>query len=103
MDDTPRGVPLRVLGVSLPFVACAILKPGGGECGPTILDVRRVRLARLDPSYVEAISSFTPTPHEDIDDDDVDNADSAPGDDPDDSDAAFDGWLEDETCGPPGE
>ena len=57
--NIPEGVPLRVLGLSLPYVVCSVLHPGGEERGPAILDVRQTRFARLDPSYVEAIATFS--------------------------------------------
>lgn len=52
------GIPLRVLGVSLPFVACSILNPGGTYSGPVILDVRMVHLSRLNSDYIGAIIAF---------------------------------------------
>ena len=52
------GIPLRIIGLSLPFVACAIIEPGGREAGPTILDIRKVKICRLDESYVQALTSF---------------------------------------------
>ena len=73
--NIPEGVPLRVLGLSLPYVVCSVLHPGGEERGPAILDVRQTRFARLDPSYVEAIATFSrPEPPEsggDVDADDL--------------------------------
>jgi len=42
----PAGVPMKVRGVCLPFV---LVKLPGGDVRS--LDVRRHRLARLDPSY----------------------------------------------------
>ena len=39
-DENGQGIPLRIIGLSLPFVACAIIEPGGREAGPTILDIR---------------------------------------------------------------
>ncbi len=56
----PPGVPLRVIGVSLPFAACAVVQPGGEEAGPVIVDLRAVRLSRLDPAFVDSIASFDP-------------------------------------------
>lgn len=53
------GVPMRVLDVSLPFVACAVIRPGGDEVGPVILDLRTVCLARLQPAFVDAIRRFS--------------------------------------------
>lgn len=56
----PPGFPLRVLEVSLPFVACSLLQPGGKESGPTIIDLRNVRLCRLNNGFIEAIKAFPP-------------------------------------------
>ena len=53
------GVPLRVVGISLPFVACGVLKPGGGLDGPVIIDLRYVQLSRLTREFVVAIEQFT--------------------------------------------
>ena len=52
------GVPLQVLGISMPFVACSILEPGGTLAGPVILDLRRVSLMRLTPDFIAAIIAF---------------------------------------------
>ena len=60
-SPVPPGVPMRILGISLPFLACAVLKPGGGLDGPVIVDVRAVRLSRLSSGYIAAISNFEPT------------------------------------------
>lgn len=61
-DPTPLpasvGVPLQVIGISLPFVACGVLKPGGGLGGPVIIDLRAVELSRLTPEFVVAIEHF---------------------------------------------
>ena len=54
----PPGVPLRVLEVSLPFVACTLLEPDGSESGPIILDVRVIRLCRVSERFVGAITAF---------------------------------------------
>lgn len=56
----PTGVPLEILGISLPFVACAVIEPGGTRAGPVILDIRTVRLARLSGSFVAAVVGFEP-------------------------------------------
>ena len=56
----PLGFPLRVLEVSLPFVACSLLQPGGKESGPMIIDLRNVRLCRLSNRFIEAIKAFPP-------------------------------------------
>ena len=53
-----EGVPLKVLGVSLPFVLCSVLCPGGTEAGPEIIDVRHHKVVRLDVSYVQAVKDF---------------------------------------------
>ena len=52
------GVPLRVLEVSLPFVACSVIEPGRSESGPSIIDLRIVRLCRINRDFVDAIQSF---------------------------------------------
>ncbi len=54
----PLGVPMQVLEVSLPFVACEIVEPGGGVSGPALLDLRFVRLCRLNDRFVNAITAF---------------------------------------------
>ncbi len=53
------GVPLKVIGTSLPFIACAMLRPGGGLDGPVIIDLRCVQLSRLTAEFVTAIEEFT--------------------------------------------
>lgn len=55
----PIGVPLKVMGISLPFIACAVLRPGGGLDGPVILDLRCVQLSRLTAEFVTALEQFT--------------------------------------------
>ena len=52
------GIPLRVIAIDLPFVACAQLQPDGSEKGPLILDIRSLRLCRLSAEFVEAITRF---------------------------------------------
>lgn len=52
------GIPLKVLGVSLPYIVCGVLMPGGALEGPEVLDVRRESFMRLDDSYVQAIIDF---------------------------------------------
>ena len=52
-------MPLQISQLSLPFVACAIIEPGGREAGPTILDIRKVQLCKLDDNYVNALVNFT--------------------------------------------
>ena len=54
----PIGVPLKVIGISLPFIACAVLKPGGGFDGPLIIDLRCVQLSRVTADFVTAIEQF---------------------------------------------
>ena len=54
----PLGVPLQVRGVSLPFVVCAFLNPGGEWAGPVILDLRTMRLSHVSEDFVSAIASF---------------------------------------------
>ena len=62
------GIPLRIIGLSLPFVACAIIEPGGREAGPTILDIRKVQLCKLDENYVNALVNFTASDEQDDED-----------------------------------
>lgn len=57
-DPVNPGVPLQVLGISMPFVACSVLEPGGTMAGPVIIDIRRVSLMRLTADFVEAITAF---------------------------------------------
>jgi hypothetical protein len=52
------GVPLCVLNVSLPFIACAMPGPNNEIGGPVIIDIRDVLLCRVDNSFIEAITSF---------------------------------------------
>lgn len=52
------GIPLQIRGVSLPFLACAILGPGGTYSGPVIIDLRTVRLIRLSRQFIGAIRRF---------------------------------------------
>lgn len=54
----PAGVPMQVLEVNLPFVACSVPQPGGVAKGPVILDVRNLNLQRVDPKFVRAIRRF---------------------------------------------
>ncbi len=49
------GVPMRVKGLSLPFVACELISLEGNEIASAIVDVRRVRICKLDTDYVNAI------------------------------------------------
>ena len=74
-ESIPEGAPMKVLGMSLPYIVCSVLQPGGEERGPKILDVRHTRFIRLDPGYVEAIAQFSgpePLVKEDNRDDEVD-------------------------------
>ena len=52
------GVPLRVLAVACPYVACVVIQPDGEEAGPLMIDTRLTRLMRLDPKFLEAILEF---------------------------------------------
>ena len=52
------GIPLQIRGISLPFLACAILGPGGSHSGPVIIDLRTVRLIRLTRQFLGAIRRF---------------------------------------------
>jgi hypothetical protein len=60
LSDPPlgAGMPLLVRAISLPFVACAILQPGGGHAGPVIIDVRHLRLIKVSSGFVRAIAEF---------------------------------------------
>jgi hypothetical protein len=58
--NVPPGVPMEVIGVSPPFLACCIVEPGGGRGGPVILDLRRTRLCRLLGGFAEAIEQWQP-------------------------------------------
>ena len=55
----PLGVPMRVVAISLPFVACSIIQPGGSESSPLIIDMRVARLCRVDIDFVEAIQAYS--------------------------------------------
>ncbi len=52
------GMPLQVKAVSLPFVACGLVQPGGGQAGPVILDVRGLKLMAVSHKFVAAIRGF---------------------------------------------
>lgn len=52
------GVPFMVLGLSLPYVICSEISPGGDEVGLIRFDIRKVKLIELDDSYVEAFMDF---------------------------------------------
>jgi hypothetical protein len=52
------GMPLQVKALSLPFVACGLVQPGGGQTGPVILDVRGLRLMAVSRKFVAAIRGF---------------------------------------------
>ena len=58
LSPVPFGVPLRVLEVSLPFVACAVIEPGGTEGGPVICDLRNIQLCCMDECFIDAIRGF---------------------------------------------
>ena len=51
-------VPLKIVGVSLPYLVCGMLNPGGDRSGPVILDTRKVRVCRLTSEHVNAIVDF---------------------------------------------
>ena len=57
-DRSCYGIPLRIAAVNLPYVYCMVFEPGGGESGPSILDVRRVRFMRLATETVEVLRSL---------------------------------------------
>ncbi len=52
------GMPVQIRAVSLPFLVCAILQPGGAHSGPAILDLREVRLIGVSRQFVRAIAGF---------------------------------------------
>jgi hypothetical protein len=52
------GMPLQIRAISLPFLACAVLQPGGGHVGPVILDLRGLRLIAVSRKFVRAIAEF---------------------------------------------
>jgi hypothetical protein len=52
------GVPLRVIATSFPFVACSIIQPSGREAGPVMIDLRDVRLCRMDQRFAGAIAQY---------------------------------------------
>ncbi len=52
------GMPLQIRAISLPFLACAVLQPGGGHVGPVILDLRGLRLIAVSRQFVRAIAEF---------------------------------------------
>ena len=54
----PLGAPLRILGLSLPYLLCAVVHPGGAELGPAIIDIRTACLMRVEPRYLNAIRDF---------------------------------------------
>ncbi len=54
----PLGIPLRINGVSLPFLICSLVHPGGETSGPVILDTRNVELARPSEQYMNAILEY---------------------------------------------
>ncbi len=51
----PAGAPMRVKGLSLPFVACEVIAPDGEEIGPAIVDIRRLRICLLSNEYINAV------------------------------------------------
>ena len=58
-DSDTAGVPHRVMAISWPWAALAILCPGGNEAGPRIIDVRTFTLMRLNEDYIQAIKNFS--------------------------------------------
>jgi len=58
----PAGLPLRVVGLSLPFVACRSIATHEDEEQMVIIDLRSVRLCRISATYAKAIAAFTPAP-----------------------------------------
>ncbi len=52
------GMPLLVMSISLPFVACGWLQPGGQIAGPVLLDIRRYSLQRVSRHFVNTIRNF---------------------------------------------
>ena len=60
-SPVPPGYPLQVLSKSLPFITCSILQPGGGQCGPAVIDLRHLQLCRVTDDFVESVTSFEET------------------------------------------
>lgn len=52
------GVPLQVRAITLPYVICAAIHPGGSRRGPVLIDMRQVRLMRVSRKYVSAMTQF---------------------------------------------
>jgi len=57
-SPVPPGYPLKVLSKSLPFITCSILQPGGGKCGPLVIDLRHFQLCHITDDFVESVASF---------------------------------------------
>ena len=76
-SDLPGGVPLKIQAITLPYVVCAVLYPGGEMRGPAILDIRHHQLMGLDAEYVRAIMEFP-----DVEDQEACSSDGGSQDDP---------------------
>ena len=54
----PPGAPMLVMAVDLPFVLTQVILPGGQLDGPIVLDLRRVQLAQMSPSFLQALQAM---------------------------------------------
>ncbi len=53
------GVPLKIIGVTRPFILCTVINPGGSEGGPIILDTRKANFTRPSEEYLQALINFS--------------------------------------------
>lgn len=53
------GMPLKIIGVTRPFIMCTVINPGGSEGGPIILDTRKASLTRPSEEYLQALINFS--------------------------------------------
>lgn len=72
-SQIPPGAPLRIIGVNLPFVYCQVLTPDGELSCPQIIDVRKVRLIKLDEEVPQAIMYLAGVLEEEVPQDDVED------------------------------
>ena len=52
------GIPLKVLGLNLPFALAGVLVPGGGYSGPVVIDLHNFKVMAVTDSYVRAVDEF---------------------------------------------
>lgn len=52
------GIPLQIRAITLPYVICAAIHPGGSRRGPILIDMRQVRLMKVSGKYVRAMNQF---------------------------------------------